>query len=114
MMNKSPKYRTVLFYKDYFDDFFASQRQKVQDKIVWTLKLIEEIGQVPEKYLKNLEGADELFEIRIKQGSDIFRIFDEGDLIVLFNAFQKKTQKTPKREIKKALIIKDEYYAEKK
>lgn len=116
-MDESPKYRTVLFYKDYFDDFFSSQRPKVQDKIVWTLKLIEEFQQVPEKYLKSMKGADGLFEIRIKQGSDIFRIFcifDEGNLIVLFNAFQKKTQKTPKREIKKALKIKEEYYAEKK
>ncbi len=116
-MNESPKYRIVTFYKDYFDEFFTLQRQKVKDKILWTLKLIEEIQQVPETYLKSLESADGLFEIRIKQGSDIFRIFcifDEGNLIVLFNAFQKKTQKTPKQEIEKALKIKDEYYAEKR
>ena len=116
-MNESPKYRTITFYKSYFEDFFALQRQKVKDKILWTLKLIEEIQQVPETYLKSLEGTDGLFEIRIKQGNDIFRIFcifDEGNLVILFNGFHKKTQKTPKQEIEKALKLKDDYYAEKK
>lgn len=116
-MNEPPKYRIVTFYKSYFDDFFTLQRQKVKDKILWTLRLIEEIQQVPETYLKSLEAADGLFEIRIKQGTDIFRvfcIFDEGNLVVLFNCFQKKTQKTPKKEIEKALRIKEEYYAEKR
>ena len=113
----SEKFRTVIFYKDYFNDFFAGQKPKVKDKIIWTLRLIEELPRIPETYLKNLDDADALFEIRIKQGGDIFRvfcIFDEGKLIVLFNAFQKKTQKTPKQEIEKALKIKDEYYAEKR
>jgi len=67
---------------------------------------------VPEDYLKHLEGTDGLYEIRVQQGSDIFRIFcffDEGKLVVLANGFQKKTQKTPKIEIEKALKIKHEY-----
>ena len=113
----SEKFRTVVLYKDYFADFLAGQRQKVKDKIVWTLKLIEELPRVPETYLKSLEDADELFEIRIKQGGDIFRIFcffDEGKLVILMNGFQKKTQKTLKQEIERALKIKKEYYAEKK
>jgi phage-related protein len=116
-MGESEKFRIVTFYKNYFEDFFAEQKQKVKDKIVWTLRLIEELERVPETYLKSLEGADALFEIRIKQGSDIFRIFcffDEGKLIVLINGFQKKTQKTPKPEIERALKIKKEYYDEKK
>ncbi len=113
----SEKFRIVVLYKNYFADFFAGQRQKVKDKIVWTLRLIEELPRVPETYLKRLEEADGLFEIRIKQGSDIFRIFcffDAGKLIILINGFQKKTQKTPKQEIEKALKIKKEYYDEKK
>ena len=113
----SEKFRTVVLYKNYFADFFAKQKQKVKDKIVWTLKLIEELPRIPETYLKSLEEADGLFEIRIKQGSDIFRIFcffDEGKLIILMNGFIKKTQKTPKQEIEKALKIKKEYYDEKK
>ena len=67
---------------------------------------------MPEDYLKHLEGTNGLYEIRVQQGSDTFRIFcffDEGKLVVLANGFQKKTQKTPKIEIEKALKIKQEY-----
>jgi len=99
-------------YKSYFEEFFIKQKSKVQDKIIWTLDLIEELSRVPETYLKYLEGTDGLYEIRIKLGSDIYRIFsffDEGKLVVLTNGFQKKTQKTPKQEIEKALKIKKEY-----
>lgn len=111
-MNNEKKIRTVFLYKDYFADFYLKQRQKVKDKIIWTLWLIETQQKVPEDYLKHLEGTDGLYEIRVQQGSDIFRIFcffDEGKLIVLANGFQKKTQKTPKIEIEKALKIKQEY-----
>ena len=79
--------------------------------------LIEEVQHVPETYLKHLESTDGLYEIRIQLASDIFRIFcffDEGKLVVLANGFQKKTQKTPKQEIVKALKIKEEYYENKK
>jgi len=106
------KIRTVFLYKDYFTDFHNKQRQKVKDKIIWTFRVIESQKQVPEDYLKHLEGTDGLYEIRVKNGSDIFRIFcffDEGKLVVLANGFQKKTQKTPKQEIEKALKIKKEY-----
>ncbi len=106
------KVRTVVTYKSYFEEFFIKQKSKVQDKIIWTLDLIEELPRVPETYLKYLEGTDGLYEIRIKLGSDIYRIFsffDEGKLVVLTNGFQKKTQKTPKQEIEKALKIKKEY-----
>ena len=92
------------------------QRQKVKNKIVWTFDLIELIDKVPEIYLKHLEGTDKLFEIRVQSGNDIFRIFcffDEGRLVVLANGFQKKTQKTPKQEIERALKIKTEYYENK-
>ena len=116
MENKKTKFRSVIVYKDYFSEFFVKQRQKVKDKIIWTFDLIEELHRVPETYLKHLEGTDGLYEIRIQLGSDIFRIFcffDHGQLVVLANGFQKKTQKTPKQEIKRALRIKEEYYHEK-
>ena len=96
--------------------FYKKQKQKVKDKIIWTFRIIETLKQVPEDYLKHLEGTDGLYEIRIQQGNDIFRIFcffDKGQLIVLANGFQKKTQKTPKSEIEKALKIKKEYESEK-
>ena len=111
------KIRNIIVYKNYFEEFFNRQRQKVKDKIIWTFNLIEDIPHVPETYLKHLEGTDGLYEIRVQQGSDIFRIFcffDKGKLIVITSGFQKKTQKTPKQEIAKALKIKEEYYAEKK
>ncbi len=66
------KIRTIILYKDYFADFYNSQRQKVKDKILWTLKAIESIQHIPEEYFKQLEDADGLYEIRVKQGSDIF------------------------------------------
>ncbi|MET0637961.1 MAG: type II toxin-antitoxin system RelE/ParE family toxin [Chitinophagaceae bacterium] len=111
------KCRTVVFYKDYFSNFFESQREKVKTKIIWTLSLLEELEKVPETFFKHLENTDGLYEIRIQQGSDIFRIFcffDRGKLVVLANGFQKKTQKTPKGEIERALKIKYEYENEKK
>jgi phage-related protein len=110
------KQRTIIFYKDYFEEFFAKQREKVKAKIIWTLELIQELERIPETYLKHIENTDGLFEIRIQQGSDIYRIFcffDQGQLIILTNGFQKKTQKTPKKEIEKALKIKQEYENEK-
>jgi len=105
---KNDKIRQIFLYKDYFSAFYEKQKQKVKEKIVWTLKLIESVPQVPTAYLKHIEGTNGLYEIRIQSGSDIFRIFsffDEGKLVVLGNGFQK----TPKNEIEKALKIKEEY-----
>ena len=116
-MSTAKKYRTVITYKNYFEEFLSKQRQKVKEKVIWTFLLIEEVQQVPETYLKHIEGTEGLYEIRIQLASDIFRIFcffDEGKLVVLANGFQKKTQKTPKQEIAKALKIKEEYYESKK
>ena len=116
-MGNKNKVRTIIIYKDYFTEFFAKQKQKVKDKIIWTFDLIEELKRVPETYLKHLENTDALYEIRIQFGSDIFRIFcfcDKEQLVVLANGFQKKTQKTPQKEIDKALKIKEEYFNEKR
>jgi phage-related protein len=115
-VNEKIKNRTVVFYKNYFEEFFVKQREKVKEKIIWTFELIEEIQKIPETYLKHIENTDGLYEIRVQQGSDIFRIFcffDKGKLVVLANGFQKKTQKTPKKEIEKALKIMEEYQNEK-
>jgi hypothetical protein len=62
-MSESIKFRTITIYKQYFPEFLSKQRQKVKDKIIWTLRLIEEIKQVPESYLKHIEGTAGLFEI---------------------------------------------------
>jgi len=114
---KKQSYRSITFYKEYFEDFFVKQRSKVKDKIIWTFKIIEDLERVPETYLKHIENTKGLFEIRVQVGSDIFRIFcffDKGSLVILANGFQKKSQKTPRQEIEMALKIKEEYESEKR
>ena len=109
--------RQVIAYKKYFLDFYEEQPEIVQAKIEWTLKLIQVTQKVPEKYFKHLEGTKGLYEIRVEVKSNIYRIFsffDKGNLVVLGNAFHKKTQKTPKLEIEKALKIMKEYQNENK
>ena len=108
--------RQVIAYKRYFLDFYRKQPSKVQAKIEWTLKLIRITRKVPEKYFKHMEGTNGLYEIRVEFGSNIYRIFsffDKGNIVVLGNAFQKKSQKTPRQEIEKALKIMEEYKNEK-
>lgn len=115
-MDKKQKFRKITFFKSYFQDFFNKQIKKVKAKIVWTFDLVEDLQRVPETYLKHIENTNGLYEIRVQYGSDIFRIFcffEQGQLIVLMNGFQKKTQKTPKKEIELALKIKAEYENEK-
>ena len=107
--------RQVIAYKNYFLDFYEEQTDNVQSKIEWTLNLIRVTRQVPEKYFRHLEGTKGLYEIRVEVGNSIYRIFsffDKGNLVVLGNAFQKKTQKTPKLELEKALKIMEEYQDE--
>lgn len=109
--------RSLLFYKDYFKDFFSRQTIKVKHRILWTLKIIEDIDRIPEVYFKHLENTDGLYEIRVQSGSNIFRIFcffDENNIVIVGHGFQKKTQKTPHKEIARAEQIKNEYYEEKK
>lgn len=109
--------RQVVAYKRYFLDFYENQPDNVQQKIEWTLNLIKVTQHVPEKYFKHLEGTKGLYEIRVDVASNIYRIFsffDKGNLVVLGNAFQKKTQKTPKQELEKAIKIMEEYQNENK
>ncbi len=105
--------RQLVFFKSYFRDFFESLNDKVKDKIDQVLFLVRIAERIPRKFFRHMSGTDGLFEIRIEYQSNIYRVFccfDEGNLIVLFNGFQKKSQKTPKKEIDKALRIKGEYF----
>jgi phage-related protein len=107
--------RTTYVYGNYFWEFYYSQKPEVQDKIDWVIGLVRTLRIVPEKFFKYLEGTEGLFEIKIKVGTDIYRIFcffDKGNLIILLNGFQKKTEKTPENEIEKANRLKKEYYEE--
>ena len=104
--------RQVIAYKRYFLDFYEKQSEEVQKKVEWTLNLLQAIERIPKKYFDHMTGTNGLYEVRVELGGNIFRIFaffDQGNLVVLGNGFQKKTQKTPKKEIEKALKIKEEY-----
>ena len=110
------KVREVITYKGYFDEFFKKQPQKVRDKIIKILDIIEQIDRIPLTYLKYIEGTNGLFEVRVQLGNNIFRIFcffDGNKLVVLLSGFQKKTQKTPPEEIKRAERLITDYYEEK-
>jgi len=108
--------RNIFYYKRYYLNFFEKQTKDVQKKFNWTLQLIATIDRVPVKYFQHMEGTEGLYEVRVEVGSNIYRafaFFDEGQLVVLGNAFQKKTQKTPKNELELAKKIKKEYFDEK-
>ena len=109
--------RKIIFYEQYFVNFYLEQNEKVQEKIEYVFKLVRTVQNVPKKFLQHMAETDGLYEIRIEFESNIYRIFccfDKGNLVVLFNAFQKKTQKTPKKEIELALKLKNEYLNSKK
>lgn len=104
--------REVIYYEDYYLDFFNAQREDVRKKFNWTLQLISTQDRIPEKFFKHITGSEGIFEVRVEVGSDIFRVFsffDKGNLVILVNGFQKKTPKTPKAEIKMAEKLKNEY-----
>jgi phage-related protein len=109
--------RQIIFHGEYFFDFYKNLDVKVKSKIQYVFELIKQVDRVPEKFLAPITGYEGLFEIRIEYQSNIYRVFccfDEGRLVVLFNGFQKKTQKTPKKEIERAMLLKNEYFQLKK
>ena len=109
--------RTLSTYGKYFFDFYNKLDKDLQAKIDWVFELVKTVNHIPEKYFQHLENTDGLFEIRIEFESNIYRIFcffDEGNLVILINAFQKKTQKTPKPELELAIKLKKQYFIDKK
>ena len=108
--------REIIFYKNYFKEFYVAQNEKVRRKIAQTLVWLQTLDRLPVTILKSIEGKKGLFEVRIEFGGDIFRVFccfDKGSLVILLNGFQKKTQKTPQSEIDRAEKLMNEYYNEK-
>ena len=105
--------RRIEFHGEYFLDFYENLDSKVKSKIQYVFELIKQVDRVPIKFFAPIKGYEGLFEIRIEYQSNIYRIFccfDKGAIVVLFNGFQKKTQKTPKNEIEKAMRLKSEYF----
>ena len=109
--------RSIIFFENHFIEFYQMQDQKVKGKIQYVFELIRQVDQVLEKFLKHLTGTNGLYEIRIDYQSNIFRIFccfDQGKLVVLFNGFQKKTQKTLRTEMDKAEKLMQNYFNNKR
>ena len=101
--------RQIIFYEHYFIDFYLEQTEKAQEKIEYVFKILRTVQNVPKKFMNHIAGTNGLYEIRIEFESNIYRIFccfDKGNLVVLFNGFQK----TPKKEIDLALKLKDKYF----
>ena len=108
--------RQIIFYRNYFIEFYINQKEPVKKKIDYIFSVIKKTEKVPEKFLKHIEGTKGLYEVRVEQSGDIFRIFccfDKNNLVILFNAFQKKTPKTPKRVIELALKLMGAYFSAK-
>ena len=100
----------------YYKEFYVAQTQTVRDKINFVLKLVETQRIIPKKFFRIIEGSDGIYEIKVEIESNVYRIFccmDGGAVVVLFHGFQKKTQKTPQKEIKRAEAIKKEYFKSK-
>jgi len=94
------------------ENFLDTLNGKQAQKATWVMQVVEELDKVPTTYLKKLINTDSIWEIRVQTGGNIFRFlgfFDRGDFIVLTNAFHKKTQKTPKSEIKLSEQRKKDY-----
>lgn len=109
----SHKVREVVEFENHFSEFLKLQNVKVQNKIFKIIEAIKTLERVPINYLKLIQGTNSLYEARIQLGSDIWRVFcffDNGKLVILLNGFSKKTQKTPKKEIEKAIQLKQKYY----
>ena len=103
--------RTIITFGNYFDNFLKSLSEKEREKLDYGLVLLKTQDRLPVKFVKHIK--DGLYELRTEYNGNIYRvffIFDEGKIVVLFNGFQKKSQKTPAKEITKALKIKEEYY----
>lgn len=107
--------RKIIAYKNYFSDFIKKLSTDEINKIRRALDLFKVEDRMPRHFIKFIR--DGIYEFRVAYGNNEFRIFFiyDGDIVVvLFNAFKKKTQKTPDNEIKKAIKLKEEYYATKR
>lgn len=106
--------REIKTYGGYFERFMKTLSEKEQEKIQYGLLLLKQMDRLSAKFVKYLREG--IYELRTEYRGNIYRvffIFDEGNIVVLFNGFQKKSQKTPENEIEKAIKIKRMYYGDK-
>ena len=98
------------------EEYFDSLTNKQFEKIAFVLDIIEQLDIVPRKFFKKLQSTDDIWEVRVQQGNNIFRIlgfFDGKDLVVMNHAFSKKSQKIPQKEIATAEKRKQDYFSRK-
>ena len=110
------KVREVIAYRNYFEDFLKEQPIKIQDKIFKVIEIIESYERIPTQYLRIFQGHLDFLKQELNWAlifGAFFFFFDEGKLVILLNGFQKKTQKTPKKEIDKAIRLMSKYFAKK-
>ena len=114
-------FREMLFYESAegqkpIQRFLDKLDGKQAKKIAWTLQLVEEMEMVSSKYFKKMVNTDDLWEIRVAAGSNIYRLlcfFDGSKLVVISHAFQKKSQKIPQQAIELAEERKKDYFRRK-
>ena len=109
--------RRLKTYGNYFLNFYNALGQDVQEKIDWVFEVVKAAEQIPKKFFEHITGSDGIYAIRIEYEGNIYRVlwfYDKGNIIVLVNSFQKKTQKTPPREITLAEKLKKQYFNDKK
>jgi len=102
--------RETRTFGNYFQDFLETLSEKERRKLDYLLSLLITEERLSTKIVKVVR--DGIFELRMLYSGNIYRvffIFDENAVVILFSGFQKKTPKTPKSEIEKALKIKKEY-----
>jgi len=98
------------------DEFLNTLSSKQAQKVAWVLNLVEELDIVPSQYFQKMPNTEDLWEVRVRTGSNIFRFlgfFDGTKLVILSHAFQKKTQKTPRQAIQLAEERKRDYFRRK-
>lgn len=107
--------RRVRAYKHYFMDFINAIGEADARKVFYVIDMLKTQERLSEKFIKHIE--DGIYELRAEHGGNIFRvffIFDDRNIVLLFNGFQKKTQKTPRKEIEIAKKLRKEYWDEKR
>jgi phage-related protein len=98
------------------EEYFDSLTNKQFEKVAFVLDIIEQLDIVPQKFFKKLQSTDDIWEVRVQQGNNIFRIlgfFDGKDLVILNHAFTKKSQKIPQKQIATAEKRKQNYFSRK-
>ena len=114
--------RNIIFYRTEtgkcpVEEFLESLKPKEAQKVSWVLRLIQELDKIPSQYFKKLTGTEEIWECRVRTHSKTYRVFSfflDGNTLVLTHGYSKKSQKTDKKQIKRAQDYRRDYLARKR